>query len=127
MITTAVDTTEVPNTPPNSLGAENKNKDKNKHVLVASANPWHKPKTIKQVEDNEHYCRLKQRLAIVPTRSRHSRQALYVDLWTGQHWLGLALSGPTPSELLKPVSNDTAHSIAQGDCSRALSRSRYIA
>lgn len=78
-------------------------------------NPWHRPKTIRQNEESESYSLLKQRLATVPTRSRHSRQALYIDLWTGQHWLGLALSGPAPAELLKPVSTDTALSIARNE------------
>ncbi|MBX2823327.1 MAG: hypothetical protein KTR33_01270, partial [Gammaproteobacteria bacterium] len=59
--------------------------------------------------------------------SKHTRQTLYVDLWTGQHWLGLRLScgeipacqnnhSPPPTarerELLAPVSSDTALSIA---------------
>jgi len=64
-----------------------------------------------------HYRLLKQRLATLPTRSQHSRQVLYVDLWTGQHWLGLKLvSGCEGArfrthELLKPISTDTALSL----------------
>jgi len=43
-----------------------------------------------QVAENI-YAQLKQRLARVPSLSKHSRQTLYVDLWTGQYWLGLKI------------------------------------
>lgn len=96
--------------------------DTTRDTQSREATPWHRPQTVLQTDDA--YVQLKQRLARVPSLSRHSRQTLYVDLWTGQHWLGLYMSAhPKPrcasresattgQELLKPVSRDTAMSIA---------------
>ena len=76
--------------------------------------PWHQPFTVLESKHAEQFRQLKKRLASVPHRTNHQRQTLYVDRWTGQHWLGLLFSSSHPSEsdeLLKPVSHDTAMSI----------------
>lgn len=74
--------------------------------------PWKSPRTVVEVTDTADYSDLKARLARIPTRSRQRRQSLYIDLWTGQHWLGLDISSPADGELLKPISEDTALAIA---------------
>lgn len=78
--------------------------------------PWEDPRTVTEAGNKASYRCLKERLATIPTQSRQSRQSLYIDLWTGQHWLGLNISGPHEddgnTELLKPVSTDTALSVA---------------
>ena len=83
------------------------------HTLsVHDSTPWDSPRTVEQAVDRDNYNSLKDRLAAIPTRSKQKRQALYLDLWTGQHWLGVKLSCPEESEILKPVSVDTALSVA---------------
>lgn len=74
--------------------------------------PWFSPRTVYEQFERQEYHTLKDRLASVPSRSKHKRQKLYIDLWTGQHWLGLTLSSPDGLGILKPVSVDTALSIA---------------
>ncbi len=74
--------------------------------------PWDDPRTVEQSCDQESYLSLKDRLATIPTRSKQKRQSLYLDLWTGQHWLGVKLTSPSDNEILKPVSVDTALSVA---------------
>lgn len=58
------------------------------------------------------YNELMERLAEVPTKTKQSRQKLYVDLWSGQHWLGLTLSAPDNHHVMMPVSEDTAVSVS---------------
>lgn len=85
--------------------------------IRAESQPWHSPRTVIQQNERECYELLKDRLACIPSRSRQKRQTLYIDLWTGQHWLGITLSYPEGFEILKPVSVDTALSIATiGSC-----------
>lgn len=77
--------------------------------------PWVSPRTILEINDEDRYAELKDRLASIPTRSNQRRQSLYIDLWTGQHWIGLFISTSNRThtcELLKPVSVDTALSLA---------------
>lgn len=80
--------------------------------LRKEAQPWLSPRTVIQQNERDCYELLKDRLACIPSRSRQKRQTLYIDLWTGQHWLGITLSYPEGYEILKPVSVDTALSIA---------------
>ncbi len=60
------------------------------------------------------YYVLKTRLTPIEIRSRHSRQRLYLDAKTGQHWLSIRVSirrRDETRELLKPVSVDVANSL----------------
>ena len=67
---------------------------------------------IIQTSKPTKYSELFDRLAEIPTRSKQARQKLYVDLWSGQHWLGLTLTDNAKSGMLIQVSNDTAVSVS---------------
>jgi len=71
-----------------------------------------------QVAENI-YAQLKQRLARVPSLSKHSRQTLYVDLWTGQYWLGLKIcTRSTTQATAKDFAVDSATTPSTNKCAR---------
>ena len=78
--------------------------------------PWEQTRTVIEGDPHRVFKALKTRLVPVAKRSRHTRQRLYRDKQTGQHWLSLITSirrCDERRELLKPISPDVAESLFQ--------------
>jgi len=79
---------------------------------------------VVQTKQQSAYASLLEHLAELATHSGQSRQQLYIDLWTGQHWLGLSLTDHNRSGILVPISPDTAESLSKtGDYTAFVSQS----
>jgi len=97
-------------------------------VSIRSADnehPWSSPRTVFEEKESHQYRQLQGRLTQIPSRSKQKRQKIFVDLWTGQHWLSLAQSGPDGNGILKPINVDTALSITTFGNFRLVSKSSY--
>ena len=105
--------------------SDNGHFDGRERIAGQRTKPWHRPYTVLQYESSEGgdcnedsegdisntpYVQLKQRLALVPSMSKHTRQTLYVDLWTGQHWLGLKIGTRSSQQSTTQNPADTQHS-----------------
>jgi len=76
--------------------------------------PWEQTRTVIEGDPHRVFKALKTRLVPLSIRSRHTRQRLYRDRQTGQHWLSLITSirrCDERRELLKPISPDVAASL----------------
>ena len=82
--------------------------------VISFGPPWEQTRTVIEGDPHRVFKALKTRLVPLSMRSRHSRQRLYRDSQTGQHWLSLITSirrCDERRELLKPISPDVAASL----------------